>query len=255
MMPRTGVLGKATRIDPEPADHKALDGLRARGDLGDGELILRSADGTEITLPPSLLRLVVSAANDLAAGHAVMAIPAEVTLTPAEAAELLGLSRPFVARLIERGDIPSEFLPESRHRRIKLEDVLTFQTRRERRAEGRRRIADIATTAGLPYLCLRLVEGQRRSPDAAAAITAAIREFFADTHIPVDSYRDLISEVDGPDSDDNLHMAAAVAGQVDAIVTWNDKDFMCDFMKNHAIAVVDPDTTSAPSTRNTRKRS
>jgi excisionase family DNA binding protein len=51
-----------------------------------------------------------------------MAIPAEVMLTPTEAAELLGLSRPFVARLLERGDIPSEFLPESRHRRIHRAD-------------------------------------------------------------------------------------------------------------------------------------
>ena len=152
-MPRTGVLGQATRIDPVPADHKALDELREREDLGDGELLLRTADGTEIRLPQSLLRLVVSAAGSLAAGRAVMAIPAEVTLSPAEAAELLGLSRPFVARLLERGDMPSEFLPGSRHRRIRLEDVLTFQARRERRAEGRRRIADIADTAGLPYLC------------------------------------------------------------------------------------------------------
>jgi excisionase family DNA binding protein len=286
-MPRTGVLGNATRIDPEPADHDALDGLRARGDLGDGELVLRTADGTEIALPPSLLRLVVSAANNLAAGHAVMAIPAEVSVTPAEAAELLGLSRPFVARLIERGDIPSELLPHSRHRRIRLEDVLTFQARRERRAEGRRRIADIAATADLPYLCLQIVarvfvdtnvlfpfsvmdlmlaltedgiheviwtdalldewervivENQRRSPDAAAAITATIREFFADTCIPADSYRSLVSAVDGPDRDDNVHMAAAVAGRADAIITWNEKDFICDFIKKNAVMVVNPDT-------------
>jgi excisionase family DNA binding protein len=91
-----------------------------------------------------------------------MAIPAEVMLTPTEAAELLGLSRPFVARLLERGDIPSELLPESRHRRIKLEDVLAFQDRRERRSEGRRRIADIAATADLPYLCLLFVTRHRR---------------------------------------------------------------------------------------------
>ena len=191
-----------------------------------------------------------------------------------------------MARLLERGDILSELLPESRHRRIKLEDVLAFQARRERRAEGRRRIADIAGTADLPYLCLRIVarvfvdtnvlfpfsvmdlmlaltedgihevmwtedlldewervivEGQRRSPDAAAAITAAIREFFADTRIPPESYRDLTSEVDGPDPDDNVHMAAAVAGRVNAIVTWNEKDFICDFIKNHAVTVVNPD--------------
>lgn len=153
-MPRTGVLGEATRIDPVPADHDALEGLGSREDAGEGELVLRTADGTEISLPSSLLRLVVSAARNLAAGRAVMTIPAEVTLTPAEAAELLGLSRPFVAKLLERGDIPSEFLPDSRHRRIRLEDVLAFQSRRERRAEGRRRIADIADAAGLPYSSL-----------------------------------------------------------------------------------------------------
>jgi hypothetical protein len=28
----------------------------------------------------------------------------------------------------------------------------------------------------------------------------------------------------------DVHMAAAVAGRVEAIVTWNNKDFACDFM-------------------------
>ena len=285
-MPREGVLGQATRIDPVPADHEALDSLSAREDLGGGELVLRTADGTEISLPSSLLRLVVSAANNLAAGRAVMAIPAEVMLTPTEAAELLGLSRPFVARLLERGDIPSELLPGSRHRRIKLGDVLAFQDRRERRSEGRSRIADIAATADLPYLCLLfvarvfidtnvlfpfsvmdlmlaltedgihdvmwsddlldewervIVRERHRSPDAAAAITATIRQFFADTRIPVESYRGLVAEADGPDPDDNAHMAAAVAGQVESLVTWNDNDFDCGFTRKHAIRIVDPD--------------
>ena len=265
-MPREGVLGQATRIDPVPADHEALDSLRAREDLGGGELVLCTADGTEISLPSSLLRLVVSAASNLAAGRSVMTIPAEVMLTPAEAAELLGLSRPFVARLLERGDIPSELLPGSRHRRIRLEDVLAFQDRRERRSEGRRRIADIAASADLPYLWLLfvakvfidtnvlfpfsvmdliscsltedgihdvmwshdlldewervIVRERHRSPGAAAAITATIRQFFADTRIPVESYRELVSEVDGPDPDDNAYgrrccRASRIAGHVE----------------------------------------
>jgi len=285
-MPREGVLGQATRIDPVPADHEALDSLRSCEDLGSGELVLRTADGTEINLPSSLLRLVVSAANNLAAGRAVMAIPAEVMLTPTEAAELLGLSRPFVARLLERGDIPSELLPDSRHRRIKLEDVLAFQDRRERRSEGRRRIADIAATADLSYLCLLfvarvfidtnvlfpfsvmdlmltltedgihdvmwsddlldewervIVRERHRSPDAAAAITATIRQFFADTRIPVESYQGLVAELDGLDPEDNAHMTAAVAGRVESLVTWNSKDFDCGFTRKYTVKVVDPD--------------
>ena len=85
-----------------------------------------------------------------------------------------------------------------------------------------------------------IVREHHRSPDAAAAITAAIRQFFADTCIPVESYRGLIAEVDGPDPDDNAHMAAALAGQVEVLVTWNGKDFDCGFTRKHAIRIMDP---------------
>ena len=50
--------------------------------------------------------------------------------------KILRLSRLFEARLFERGDQPSQFLPGSRHRRTRLEDVLTFRAGRERTAEG-----------------------------------------------------------------------------------------------------------------------
>jgi predicted nucleic acid-binding protein len=76
-----------------------------------------------------------------------------------------------------------------------------------------------------------IVLEHHRSPDAAAAITATIRQFFADTRILVESYRGLIAEVDGPDPDDDAHMAAVVAGQVELLVTWNHKDFDCGFSR------------------------
>ena len=42
-----------------------------------------------------------------------------------------------------------------------------------------------------------IVRERHRSPDAASAITVAIRQFFADTCIPVESYRGLVPEADG----------------------------------------------------------
>lgn len=36
-------------------------------------------------------------------------------------------------------------------------------------------------------------------------------------------------------------MAAAVAGRVELLVTWNDKDFDCGFTRKHALTTVDPD--------------
>jgi excisionase family DNA binding protein len=261
--------------------------------------VLRTADGTEISLPSSLLRLVVSAANNLAAGRAVMAIPAEVMLTPTEAAEMLGLSRPFVARLLERGDIPSELLPDSRHRRIKLEDVLAFQGRRERRSEGRCRIADIAATADLPYLCLLfvarvfvdtnvlfpfavmdlmlaltedgihdvmwsddlldewervIVRERHRSPDAAAAITATIRQFFADTRIPIQNYQGMVSEVDGPDPTTTLIWPLQLPGKSNRWLRGTTRTSTADSPGNMRSRSWTRTSIFAPSTKSCRTR-
>lgn len=75
----------------------------------------------------------------------------EVALGPAEAADLLGLSRPFVVRLLDDGTIPSQQLPQSRHRKVLLSDVLSFQDRRSRMRSGRRKIMEIVEADRLPY--------------------------------------------------------------------------------------------------------
>jgi excisionase family DNA binding protein len=121
-----------------------------RGKRG-GALVLHLPDGTQLPLSKALVKILVASADELAEGHSVTMLPSEVLLSPAEAAELLGLSRPFVARLLDAGEIPAERLPRSRHRRIRLSDVLAFQGRRERRRTGRRRLADAVESSGLPY--------------------------------------------------------------------------------------------------------
>ena len=104
-----------------------------------------------MALPSSLVDLMRASAQELANGHAVTVFPADAILTPAEAAKLLGLSRPFVVRLLDDGEIPSQRLPQSQHRRVRLADVLAFAERRDRRREGRRRVGDAIAEAGLPY--------------------------------------------------------------------------------------------------------
>ncbi|MER5421277.1 helix-turn-helix domain-containing protein [Streptosporangium roseum] len=150
-MPRSGVLASATRVEADSGDRELLAHLEATAAAATALLVLRGPDGTDIELPQSLVSLLVAAAHDLAKGNAVFTLPVETRLTPNEAAELLGLSRPFVARLLDEGEIPSQYLPDSRHRLVRLADVLEFQARREHRAEGRRRIMDVAEEADLPY--------------------------------------------------------------------------------------------------------
>ncbi|HET6832469.1 MAG TPA: helix-turn-helix domain-containing protein [Acidimicrobiales bacterium] len=141
-MPTRGQARTARRTARRPASFGPRSSRRSRTSGA-----RTSASAVDAELDPSALR---ASADELADGHAVTVLPSEVALSPAEAAELLGLSRPFVVRLLDQGEIPSERLPRSRHRRVLLSDVLAFQAQRERRRTGRQRVAVAVEDAGLP---------------------------------------------------------------------------------------------------------
>jgi excisionase family DNA binding protein len=149
-MGRTSILGGATRVEPGPEDRTSATGLE-RAVAGADRMTLRLPDGREFELPAALVRILQASTAEIAAGHTVTILVSDVKLTPAEVGNLLGLSRPYVARLLDQGQLPSEYLPDSRHRVVRLEDVLEFQARRERRSEGRQRIAEAVEDADLPY--------------------------------------------------------------------------------------------------------
>jgi predicted nucleic acid-binding protein len=87
-----------------------------------------------------------------------------------------------------------------------------------------------------------IVRERQRSADAAAGITAAVREFFADTRVPEETYLGVVDSIDGPDSDDRFHIAAAIAAQVSTLITWNTADFQSAALERNGVVVMDPDT-------------
>jgi excisionase family DNA binding protein len=149
---RTGVLRNVVQVEAAGEQARSA-GVVVEAMAGEGTdgVVLSFPDGRSVALPAALVDIVRTMAGELANGRTVTMLPAETVLTPAEAAELLGLSRPFVVRLLDDGEIPSERLPRSRHRRVRLSDVLAFNAGRDKRREGRRRIVDAVTEAGLPY--------------------------------------------------------------------------------------------------------
>lgn len=79
---------------------------------------------------------VRSMLDDVAGGARVVMLRADDEVTPAEAAELFGVSRQFVDRLCEDGVLAFRRLPGSRHRRIRVQDVLDVAAEREQRRAG-----------------------------------------------------------------------------------------------------------------------
>jgi excisionase family DNA binding protein len=74
--------------------------------------------------------------DEVARGARVFVLRAEDEVTPAQAANLLGVTRQFVDRLCEDGVLPFRRLPGSRHRRIRVQDVVDVAAEREQRRAG-----------------------------------------------------------------------------------------------------------------------
>jgi len=67
--------------------------------------------------------------KNLQAGKAVSIVPEHQQLTTQRAANILGVSRPFLVRLLENGDMPFHMVGS--HRRIYLRDLLDYKRRRD----------------------------------------------------------------------------------------------------------------------------
>ena len=81
-------------------------------------------------------------------GQAITIAPHAMRLTTQEAADLLGISRPTLIKLLIDGKIPYE--TPNRHRRIRLLDVLAFQElRHTEREELLGQLANEALEAGI----------------------------------------------------------------------------------------------------------
>lgn len=121
---------------PEPEDQAAevLSYIRAyetaHGARPELRYFLAGADeGDHVELPETVYRALRQVLEALAAGKAVTVAPSNKLLTTQQAADLLGVSRPTVIKLIDQGQLAAH-TPGSKRRMLKLDDVLSYRSRR-----------------------------------------------------------------------------------------------------------------------------
>jgi excisionase family DNA binding protein len=106
-----------------------------------------SASGEEVELPASLFLVLKRAAAALERGGIVTVIPQDRELTTQEAADMLNMSRQYLIRLVEKGEIPHT--KTGTHRRIRLEDLQAYRARRDaERREHLRRLTEMSQESG-----------------------------------------------------------------------------------------------------------
>jgi excisionase family DNA binding protein len=102
----------------------------------------QGGEPSEVILPASAIRLLSRILAAMATGHSVSVVPNEAELTTQQAADLLGVSRPYLIRLLEADHIP--FHKVGAHRRIRLNDLLEY---REKRVARLRALEELAAQA------------------------------------------------------------------------------------------------------------
>jgi excisionase family DNA binding protein len=130
--------------DVERIARRALDRVRTAAERSQGESLLALAvagESAPIEIPAELSEVVMTALENLAAGHQVTVLSRDAELTTVQAAEVLNVSRPHLIKLLDAGVIGYRMV--GTHRRVHAGSLFQFKTRDDARAHG---AADALTT-------------------------------------------------------------------------------------------------------------
>jgi excisionase family DNA binding protein len=91
--------------------------------------------GEAIPIPESIFHVFERVAEVLSRGDAITVVPVGKELTTQQAADLLNVSRQYLVRLLEGDKLP--YRKTGKHRRLRVEDVLTYRERRDRQRKAK----------------------------------------------------------------------------------------------------------------------
>ena len=89
------------------------------------QMLLDDEHEERIKLPASAVKLLLKILTQMAEGNAISIFPVHKELTTQEAADLLNVSRPFLVKLLENGEIP--FHKVGTKRRVLAKDVIQYK--------------------------------------------------------------------------------------------------------------------------------
>ena len=104
-----------------------------------------------VTLPRKAFKFLQNLLTYMAQGKAISLVPQHAELTTNQAADFLGISRPFlVNELLEKNIIP--FRKVGTHRRIAFADLIVYRKKRhEKHEQAMQALADIAQENDMGY--------------------------------------------------------------------------------------------------------
>jgi excisionase family DNA binding protein len=121
---------------PNAVEIRSADGLRMimkdiirTDEATDLTLVLERGRTAEVSLSPAIAQTFLEVLRLISSGRGFRLVPVSSELTTQQAADLLNVSRPFLVKLLEEGQI--HHTKTGRHRRIKAEDLFRYKEARD----------------------------------------------------------------------------------------------------------------------------
>ncbi len=127
-------LRAARRIGDYLTAHPGADPVRIKGELAGDDVLV---------VPRQAAVMLAQILGFLANGQGVTVTPSNAMLTTQQAADRLNVSRPYLIKLLEAGEIPFEMV--GTHRRVAFGELMEYVRRDD---QERRRAADELTELG-----------------------------------------------------------------------------------------------------------
>jgi excisionase family DNA binding protein len=118
---------EASAVDISSKEQREIIDIYAK--LREAEAKLIGPDGKTEILPNNLYSFLLRLLADLRAGHSVTILQSKHELTTVEASKILGMSRQFLIKLLEKGEIPYHLV--GTHRRLYVRDVIAYKAKRD----------------------------------------------------------------------------------------------------------------------------
>lgn len=123
----TGTLVAQTYMPASERELNSMERILGSGHQAAAVYALCGPDG-EVPLPGAVHAILTQVVTAMQAGKAITVTPNDPMLTTQQAADLLGVTRPTLVKLLDAGRIPFERV--STRRKVRLQDVLDYRERR-----------------------------------------------------------------------------------------------------------------------------
>ena len=131
----------------EEQDRALIAQLEELFSLEPSQAKLVGSNGKEVKIPEPVYRMLRDIVRLMASGQRVSIVSHNCQLTTQEAAEILNVSRPFLVKLLEAGEIP--YIKVGSHRRVIFQDLMNYKEQRKvKRQKGLKEITQFLQDEG-----------------------------------------------------------------------------------------------------------